>query len=125
MMLLLVNTLQKDLKSSNVVEQCMALTTIAKVMNKAMIPAVIPDIEPLLSHKRELIRKKAVLVLHRFYTRDPASISHLTSALNKTLCDKDPGVMVATLNVFFAMRNDRLPMLKEFVAKKHTFPCAR
>ena len=72
------------------------------------------DSEPLRKHKRELIRQKAVLVLHRFYTRGPPSISHLAADLNKTLCDKDPGVMVATLNVFFAMRNDKLPMLKDY-----------
>jgi AP-4 complex subunit epsilon-1 len=113
MMLLLINTLQTDLKSTNVVEVCIALTTIAKVMNASMIPAVIADVEKLLDHPREIVRKKAVLALHRFYSRDPKSISHLQDNLRKALCDSDPGVMVASLNVFFAMRTTALGLLKD------------
>eukprot|EP00729_Bicosta_minor_P007265 gene7265-33171_t len=115
MMLLLVNTLQQDLKSTNVVEVCIALTTIGKVMNQSMIPAVMPDVEKLLNHKREIVRKKAVLALHRFYSRDPKSISHLSDNLRKALCDSDPGVMVASLNVFYAMRSTALGLLKDLV----------
>ena len=115
MMLLLVNTLQQDLKSTNVVEVCIALTTIGKVMNQSMIPAVMPDVEKLLDHKREIVRKKAVLALHRFYSRDPKSIAHLSDKLRKALCDSDPGVMVASLNCFYAMRSTALGLLKDLV----------
>jgi vesicle coat complex subunit len=51
---------QRDLKSSNVVEICTALTAMARVMNAEMIPAVLPLVEKLVSHNREIVRKKAV-----------------------------------------------------------------
>jgi AP-4 complex subunit epsilon-1 len=58
LMLLLVNTMQRDLKSTNVVEICTALTAMARVMNAEMIPAVLPLVEKLASHGREIVRKK-------------------------------------------------------------------
>lgn len=57
-MLLLVNTMQRDLKSTNVVEICTALTSMARVMNAEMIPAVLPLVEKLAAHNREIVRKK-------------------------------------------------------------------
>eukprot|EP00049_Salpingoeca_infusionum_P018063 m.355581 g.355581 ORF g.355581 m.355581 type:complete len:1244 (+) comp17286_c0_seq1:170-3901(+) len=103
LIMLLINTIQRDLKSTNVVEICMALTTICKLINAEMIPAVIHLVEEKLRHSREIVRKKAVLALHRFYTRSPSSISHLIPNIRKALCDTDIGVMAATLNIFYDM----------------------
>lgn len=36
-----------------------------------MIPAVLTDVVRLLKHDRELVRKKAVMVLHRMNQLDP------------------------------------------------------
>mmetsp|Transcript_23757 Transcript_23757/g.62092 ORF Transcript_23757/g.62092 Transcript_23757/m.62092 type:complete len:1254 (+) Transcript_23757:47-3808(+) len=110
LMLLLVNTMQRDLKSTNVVEICTALTAMARVMNAEMIPAVLPLVEKLASHSREIVRKKAILAMHRFYTRSAASIGHLNDTIRGALCDADPGVMAASLNIFYDMaRKDATP----------------
>eukprot|EP00035_Acanthoeca_spectabilis_P034808 m.31001 g.31001 ORF g.31001 m.31001 type:complete len:1232 (-) comp6877_c0_seq1:65-3760(-) len=110
LMLLLVNTMQRDLKSTNVVEICTALTSMARVMNAEMIPAVLPLVEKLAAHNREIVRKKAILALHRFYTRSPGSIGHLNDTIRGALCDSDPGVMAASLNIFYDMsRRDATP----------------
>lgn len=74
LIVLLINTMQRDLQSSNLVEICMALTTISRLMNAEMTPAVLPAIMKLLAHPREIVRKKAVLALHRCYTRSSATM---------------------------------------------------
>ena len=112
-MLLLVNTLQKDLQSSNVVEVCTALTTIAKIMNAEMVPAVLPMVEEKCSHSREIVRKKAVLALHRFHTKSPSSVGHLTELIRRALCDSDPGVMAASLNILYDMARCDCMKLKD------------
>ena len=97
LMLLLMNTIKTDLQSSNVVEICIGLTMISKIMNADMTPAVLPLVEEKLTHAREIVRKKAVLALHRFYTRSPTSISHLSEMIKNSLCDSDPGKGLAGL----------------------------
>ena len=90
----------------------MALTTICKVINAEMVPAVLPMVEEKCSHAREIVRKKAILALHRFYTRAPSSISHMSEKLRQALIDPDPGVMAASLNLFYDMGQRDAGMLR-------------
>ncbi|OVA05702.1 Clathrin/coatomer adaptor [Macleaya cordata] len=97
LIILIVNTIQKDLKSDNYLVVCAALTAVCKLINEETIPAVLPQVVELLGHQKEAVRKKAIMALHRFYQRAPSSVSHLVSNFRKRLCDNDPGVMGATL----------------------------
>ena len=49
---------------------------------------------------RELVRKKAVMAMHRFFLLSPGSVSHLEDDFRRCLSDKDPGVMEASLLLF-------------------------
>ncbi|KAL7164612.1 hypothetical protein ACSBR2_040498 [Camellia fascicularis] len=89
LIILIVNTIQKDLKSDNYLVVCAALN------------AVLPQVVELLGHPKEAVRKKAVMALHRFYQRSPSSVAHLVSNFRKRFCDNDPGVMGATLCPLF------------------------
>ena len=42
---------------------------------------------------RELIRKKALMVMHRFHLLSPTSVTHLYKDFRRCLSDSDPGVM--------------------------------
>ncbi|KAJ8510581.1 hypothetical protein OPV22_001015 [Ensete ventricosum] len=101
LIILIVNTIQKDLRSDNYLVVCAALAAVCKLINEETIPAVLPQVVDLLAHPKEAVRKKAVMALHRFYQRSPASVSHLVSNFRKRLCDSDPGVMGATLCPLF------------------------
>ncbi|KAF8391905.1 hypothetical protein HHK36_022245 [Tetracentron sinense] len=101
LIILIVNTIQKDLKSDNFLLVCAALTAVCKLINEETIPAVLPQVLELLGHPKEAVRKKAIMALHRFYQRSPSSVSHLISNFRKKLCDNDPGVMGATLCPLF------------------------
>ncbi|GMH30012.1 hypothetical protein Nepgr_031855 [Nepenthes gracilis] len=101
LIILIVNTIQKDLKSDNYLVVCAALNAVCRLINEETIPAVLPQVVELLGHPKEAVRKKAILALHRFYQRSPSSVSHLVSNFRKMLSDNDPGVMGASLCPLF------------------------
>ena len=79
-----------------------ALTAAARVVGPDTVSAVLPAVTTLLTHPRELVRKKAVLALHRFIQLDPSGNGALSRSdalgyLRSALCDKDPSVMAAAL----------------------------
>ncbi|KAA0724674.1 AP-4 complex subunit epsilon-1 [Triplophysa tibetana] len=103
LLLLLVNTVLKDLQSTNLIEVCMALTVVAQNFPKDMIPAVLPLVEDKLSHPKEIIRRKAVLALYNFYLIAPNQVQHIHGKFRKALCDKDPGVMTSSLHIYLQL----------------------
>ncbi|XP_040602172.1 AP-4 complex subunit epsilon-1 [Mesocricetus auratus] len=103
LLLLLVNTVVKDLQSTNLVEVCMALTVVSQIFPREMIPAVLPLIEDKLQHSKEIIRRKAVLALYKFYLIAPNQVQHIHTKFRKALCDRDAGVMAASLHIYLRM----------------------
>ena len=49
---------------------------------------------------REMVRRKAVMVMHHFYLRSASSVAHLDEDFRRMLGDTDPGVMEGTLVLF-------------------------
>ena len=47
-----------------------------------------------------MIRKKAVMVMIKMYKTYPTAFDQMDLKMKKSLCDKDPSVMSATLNYF-------------------------
>ncbi|ELK05421.1 AP-4 complex subunit epsilon-1 [Pteropus alecto] len=103
LLLLLVNTVVKDLQSTNLVEVCMALTVVSQIFPREMIPAVLPLIEDKLQHSKEIIRRKAVLALYKFHLIAPNQVQHIHIKFQKALCDRDVGVMAASLHIYLKM----------------------
>ncbi|XP_051151125.1 AP-4 complex subunit epsilon-like isoform X2 [Andrographis paniculata] len=101
LIILIVNTIQKDLKSDNYLAVCAALNAACKLINEETIPAILPQVVELLGHQMEAVRKKAVMALHRFHQKSPGSVSHLISNFRRRLSDNDPGVMGAALCPLF------------------------
>jgi len=99
LVLLLINTVQKDLKSSNVLDICMALSTVCALVNNDMVPTVLPLVEEKLKHPSELVRKKAVVALHRFILRCPSLSLQLMPYLRMALEDTDPSVVFTAAQV--------------------------
>ncbi|KAL7597385.1 hypothetical protein Lser_V15G30019 [Lactuca serriola] len=115
LIILIVNTIQKDLKSDNYLVVCAALNAVCKLINEETIPAVIQQVVELLGHPKEGVRKKAVMALHSFYQRSPSSVNHLVSHFRKKLCDNDPGVMGATLCPLYDLITIDVNLYKDLV----------
>lgn len=72
---------------------CAALTAVCKLLSLDLISAVLDPIIELLKHPKELVRKKAVMALHRFEQLDPLHEGPLHntdiySHIKDCLCDK-------------------------------------
>ena len=72
---------------------CAALTAICKLISPDLINAVLPRTVELLTHHRELVRKKAVMAVHRYLQLDPERDGPLAGIdldrhLRQALCDK-------------------------------------
>lgn len=115
LIILIVNTIQKDLKSDNYLVVCAALNAVCRLINEETIPAVLPLVVELLSHGKEAVRKKAVMALHSFHRKSASSVSHLVGNFRKRLCDNDPGVMGATLCPLFDLITDDPNPYKDLV----------
>ncbi|KAM3869685.1 AP-4 complex subunit epsilon-1 [Diretmus argenteus] len=116
LLLLLVNTVLKDLQSTNLIEVCMALTLVSQMFPKDMIPAILPVVEEKLTHPKEIIRRKAVLALYKFYLIAPNQVQHIHNKFRKALCDKDPGVMTASLHIYQQMIKENPDGYKDLTA---------
>ncbi|XP_009114969.2 AP-4 complex subunit epsilon [Brassica rapa] len=116
LIILIVNTIQKDLRSDNYLVVCAALNAICRLINEETIPAVLPQVVDLLNHHKEAVRKKAIMALHRFHRKSPSSVSHLISNFRKRLCDNDPGVMGATLCPLFDLITEDVASYKDLVS---------
>ncbi|XP_033725542.1 AP-4 complex subunit epsilon-1-like [Pecten maximus] len=100
LILLLINTIQKDLNSSNILDNCVALTVICQLVNSEMIPSVLPLVQEKLKHPRELVRMKAAMCVHQFLLKTPSMVNHFQDHFQRILFDKDPGVMSVGVKIY-------------------------
>jgi len=102
---MLVNQMQRDLSSSSVLEVSAALIAVTNIITNDMVPAISTEVIKLLDHSNEVVRKKAIMAMHRFHQLAPEVVerSEITEKLRKMICDRDPSVMGASLNVIEAV----------------------
>jgi AP-4 complex subunit epsilon-1 len=112
---MLVNQIQRDMKSTSMLDICAALIAVSKLVTEDMIPAVITDVLNLLKHDSEFVRKHAISALHRFYQMDKRLVLDHTDKIRGAPCDKDPSVMASALPLFQAMIQDDPMAYKDLV----------
>nr|CAG4719119.1 unnamed protein product [Naegleria fowleri] len=117
LLLLLIANLQNDMKSTNYISACCALTAAAKVVNEETIPALLPQVLELRKHAKPIVRKKAISTLHRFYQISPSSVPDIIEYAKEALCDPDPCVMGASLCLLYDLLcvPDNVRQLKDLV----------
>mmetsp|Transcript_30189 Transcript_30189/g.59781 ORF Transcript_30189/g.59781 Transcript_30189/m.59781 type:complete len:1115 (-) Transcript_30189:17-3361(-) len=98
---MLVNQLQRDLGSANVLEASVALVAVSRLITADMVPAVSTEVGKLVNHQSDMVRKKSIFAMHRLHVLDPRTFpaADLVAHLRRLLCDRDPGVMGACLAV--------------------------
>jgi AP-4 complex subunit epsilon-1 len=103
LLILLVNSMQRDLRSMNPFEVSAALGAMPSLITVDIIPAIKQLVLDCLAHANSHIRKKAVAVLLRFVQLDPSSIDEYLEFFRNALCDRDPAVMGSSLNAFYVI----------------------
>ena len=69
-------------------------------MHKKLIHAIHMNEKHFTALSRQLVRKKAVMAMHRIFLLLPESVAHLEDDFRRSLSDQDPGVMEASLLLF-------------------------
>lgn len=99
LILLLINTILKDLKSKNVIEVNIALIAAIHLTPKEMAPMLLPILQEKTTHTKDFIRKKALICLEAIMQKAPDHISSLESTIYNCLSDPDPGVVGVAVQV--------------------------
>ncbi|KAG0263484.1 AP-4 complex subunit epsilon-1 [Actinomortierella ambigua] len=113
--IMLVNTLQKDLSSSNYHHVIVALITLCSMTLTDVIPALVTPVLQVFSHPQETVRKRAVIALKRFYIQLPEMVLPYLNQLKDALRDPEPSVMSAALGLFAEIVKDHAEDNKDLV----------
>ncbi|KAI6656757.1 AP-4 complex subunit epsilon-1-like [Oopsacas minuta] len=111
--MMIVNSLQKDLSCQDIMRISMALICLGHTVTREMLPVVLPLVKECLSHPKELVRKKAIVVLYKLYKQQNINegasnvltieSAPLVSLVERCLSDRDPGVMSSGLSVLYKL----------------------
>lgn len=101
LLLLLLNSVRKDLDSTNILEVSAGLSCMSWLLNRETVSAILPLIIEKTKSQNELVRKKAVILLMRCLEKDVSTTwDEIENVLRARLCDMDPSVMATTLHCF-------------------------
>jgi len=98
-LILATNLIKKDLNSAMPLDVLAALNGLSHLITQELAQHLADDILRMLTHTRPLVRKRAVLVLHSAITKCPEILDRVWERLRDLLCDEDPGVVTATVNM--------------------------
>ncbi|KAL0145103.1 armadillo-type protein [Mucor lusitanicus] len=98
--IMLINTLQRDLKSQSYLDKCAALNAICYLEHEEMLDNVLDLVIQAMEFPKQIVRKKAVVALYFLYERSSVDIERIEPALRKALEDKDSSVVFSALPVW-------------------------
>lgn len=116
LLIMLIATIQKDLTSTNIHEIVIGLTALTKLMNSAIVGSVCDSVLKLLGHQTDLVRKKTLLVIQKIQKISPGYISEFPDKMKKGLCDREPSVMAAALNLYFSQIKEAPEKFKDLTS---------
>lgn len=103
MVMLMMATLLRDLKSSSMGDNCIALIVAGQLVGEENIASILPEVIKKLKHSHELVREKAIYCLQAFYYSAPSLVQSSLSQLNLFLESRDPGILSAVVNIFLVL----------------------
>ncbi|KAI8647912.1 adaptin N terminal region-domain-containing protein [Parasitella parasitica] len=98
--IMLINTLQRDLKSQNYLDKCAALNAICYIDHTEMLDNVLDLVIQTMDFPKQIVRKKAVAALYFLYEKSSIDIERIEEPLRKALEDMDLGVVFSALSVW-------------------------
>ncbi|KAB7499978.1 AP-4 complex subunit epsilon-1, partial [Armadillidium nasatum] len=97
---LLVNTVQRDLSSFNVLQVSMGLSLIPVIMSTDVVSIISSCIIPCLNHQQTYIKRRAASMAFKLFllNGDQSTFNLLIPYLLQLLSDSDPSVVIASIN---------------------------
>ena len=93
------------------------MLAVTRLLTADLVGTVSTQVVALLDHAAETVRKKAIIALHRLHQLSPDVVTkeELVEKVRRALCDRDPAVMGATLNVIEALARADVQPLRDLV----------
>ncbi|KAF7728307.1 hypothetical protein EC973_006248 [Apophysomyces ossiformis] len=98
--IMLINSLQRDLKSENYLDKCAALNAICYLDHPETEANVLGATIAAMNYPKQIVRKKAVFALLWLWQRSEALQDRIEPLLKDALNDKDPSVVFAALSAW-------------------------
>ncbi|KAH0787252.1 Adaptin N terminal region family protein [Histomonas meleagridis] len=97
-LIMIINSTQRDLSSGHPTSMALALTAICHLVTADLIPPIISFVGQALNHSVPLIRQKAVMCINSFIKKDPSTIIEYFPDLIRLLSDPDLSIVNAVVN---------------------------
>ncbi|SAL99675.1 hypothetical protein [Absidia glauca] len=105
--IMLINTLQRDLKSPNYLDMCAALNALCYLDHLEMVDHLLDPVMKTMESSRQIVRKKAALALYWFYRRSPSLLDQIEPYLKAALLDKEASVVFVALELWKKILTDK------------------
>ncbi|KAI8972729.1 armadillo-type protein [Pilobolus umbonatus] len=106
MTIMLINTLQRDLKSQNDLDQCAALNAICYIEHPDLSDNVIDLVLKAAEFPKQIVRKKAIAALYHLHHQSNVPFERIESTLRRALEDKDSSVVFSALSIWRLVLNE-------------------
>ena len=104
--LLMMSTLQHDLKSSDMGENWIALMIAGQLVAADHIEHILPSIVNNLTHRHDMVKEKAIHCLLTFHHISPGLLQSVMPKLIPLLSSRDPGVLNALTNACMCLSEE-------------------
>lgn len=108
LLILIINSTQRDLSSQHPTSMALALTAICHLVTADLIPSIINFVSQCLQHNIPLIRHKAIMCIHSFIHKDPSCVIDFFPELVRLLADPDLTIVNCVVNTFIALLDHKL-----------------
>ena len=102
LLLLLTNSIIRDISSNNIVDVQLGLVAAANIVNSSMldlVPLLVCRAAGLLSHRSHLVRSKSLILLDWLCQLEPSQWAQVCPAVIHCLEDVNPGVVIFAVQV--------------------------
>ncbi|KAK8860288.1 hypothetical protein M9Y10_011952 [Tritrichomonas musculus] len=108
LLILIINSTQRDLSSQHPTSMALALTAICHLVTADLIPSVINFVSQCLQHNIALIRQKAIMCIHSFAHKDPSCVVDFFPELVRLLSDSDLSIVNSIVLTFISLLEKEL-----------------
>ncbi|EAY13862.1 Adaptin N terminal region family protein [Trichomonas vaginalis G3] len=108
LIVLIVNSTQRDLSSNHPTSMALALTAIAQLVTPELIQPVIGFVGQCLNHSVPIIRQKAIMCVHSFIEKDASTVVDLFPELCRLLSDPDLSIVNSVIVTFTTLLKHHL-----------------
>lgn len=117
LLLLVTNTIVKDLSSTNLLDIQLGLVAASSLITSPHLqPMLLPRLIQLTDHASILVRKKALIVLHRFCDLNPSLFPQICPCVISHLGDPDPSVVSTSVQILSRSLPGNSPSCRAVVA---------